>query len=83
MHFRAKKDFGQLSSTLLSPHSLKCLQETEHVEKKHLWVLFIQLRIINATVTLGRVQTHTCSDVKAMSLGTAAIPFSLTSGNIL
>lgn len=35
MHFRDKEDFGQLSSTRLSPHSLKCLQETEYVEKKH------------------------------------------------
>lgn len=81
MHFRDKEDFwaAQLNSAV----PLKCLQETGHVEKKHLWVLFIQLRISNATVTLGKVQTHTCSDVKAMSLGTAAIPFSLTSGNIL
>lgn len=30
-----------------------------------------------------KTETHTCSDVKATSLGIAAIPFSLTSGNIL
>lgn len=37
----------------------------------------------NITLNLERTLTPTCSDVKAMSLGTAAIPFSLTSGNIL
>lgn len=37
----------------------------------------------NITLNLERIETRTCSDVKAMSLGTAAIPFSLTSGNIL
>lgn len=37
----------------------------------------------NTTLDTGRTETRTCSDVKAMSLGTAAIPFSLTSGNIL
>lgn len=37
----------------------------------------------NIILNLERTEIHTCSDVKAMSLGTAAIPFSLTSGNIL
>lgn len=33
--------------------------------------------------TMDKTETPTCSDVKATSLGIAAIPFSLTSGNIL
>lgn len=47
-------------------------------EIKHFQISFFHLRHYT-----GRTETRTCSDVKAMSRGTAAIPFSLTSGNIL
>lgn len=69
----------------LSPHSLpRCAFWKEKLQAKAFpntipstWVLQ------DITLNLGRRLTLTCSEVKAMSLGTAAIPFSLTSGNIL
>lgn len=49
------------------------------------WILKIIIIIIKTIERdEDKIKTgHTCSDVKATSLGTDDMPFSLTSGNIL
>lgn len=60
------------------------ITEMKTVGYKFPFNYFLHQKFIQAYVTdRKKIETRTCSDVKATSLGIAAIPFSLTSGNIL
>lgn len=60
------------------------ITEMKTVGYKFPFNYFLHQKFIQADVTdRKKIETRTCSDVKATSLGIAAIPFSLTSGNIL